>query len=276
MADNFMDHVRLRRVQRRRMMSDVLSAEKPSIGEVCEKDSRLHQTRHRLKPKAADRLHLLVDFTQLRDAAGIETQTFERRQIFRTSVFLMRRPERFPDRLPHAMLVRRVRRIGNRIARMIVHRELGDLISPRAILLIAKAWMIGIELYDRISIGVRFVSIDREHARINVVGKKLPFLFGGVGCHDPSPLICFCGSAAAHCGEALPHRRHSIFKWRLRLRLRRRKAAVVRTTGGSGWLIPILDFPSLTLDQPPATASGSVKTKTANKPSTPERTMPVY
>src|SRR5438046_7243415 len=102
MADNFMDHVRLRRVERRRMMPDVLSAEKHSVGEVFEKDSRLHQARHRFEPKAADRLHLHVDFTQLRDAPGIETQTLERRQIFPTSVFLMRRPERFPDRLPPA------------------------------------------------------------------------------------------------------------------------------------------------------------------------------
>src|SRR6266581_2374468 len=38
-------------------------------------------------------------------------------------------------------------------------------------------------------------------------------------------------------GEALPHRRHSIFRWRLCLRLRRGKPAVVRTTCGSGWLI---------------------------------------
>src|SRR2546425_10377544 len=94
MANNLMDHIRLRCVERRRVMANVLSAEKHSIGEVFEKDSRLHQTRHRLEPKAADRLHPLVDLTQLRDAFGIETQTLECRQIFRTSVFLMRRPER--------------------------------------------------------------------------------------------------------------------------------------------------------------------------------------
>src|SRR5438067_13592801 len=109
MADNFMDHVRLRRVERCRMMPDVLSAEKHAIGEIFEKDSRLHQARDRLEPKAADGLHLLVDFTQLWDASGIETQTLERRQILRTSVILMRRPQRFPDGLPHAMLVPRVR-----------------------------------------------------------------------------------------------------------------------------------------------------------------------
>src|SRR3989442_2742847 len=97
MADDFMDHVRLRRVERRRMMSDVLSAEKHSIGEVFEKDARLHQTRHRLEPKAADLLHLLLDFTQLRDAFSIETQTLERRQIFRSNVFLLSRPDRIPD-----------------------------------------------------------------------------------------------------------------------------------------------------------------------------------
>src|SRR5207253_11424306 len=108
MADDFMDHVLLRCVERRRVMSNVLSAQKHSIGEVFEKDSRLYQTCHRLEPKAADRLHLLVDFTQLRDAFGSETQTVERRQILCTSVFLMRRPKCYPNRLPHAMLVRRV------------------------------------------------------------------------------------------------------------------------------------------------------------------------
>ena len=153
------------------MMSDVLSAEKHSIGEVFEKDARLHQTRHRLEPKAADLLHLLVDFTQLRDAFGIETQTLERRQIFRTSVFLMRRPERFPDCLPHAMLVRRVRRIGNRIARTIVHRQLRDLISPRAILLIAKARMIWIELHNCISICQRLIRFDADHSHVDVIGE---------------------------------------------------------------------------------------------------------
>src|SRR5437016_6207369 len=99
MADNFMDHVRLRRVERRRMMPDVLSAEKHSIGEIFEKDSGLHQTRHRLEPKAADGLHLLVDFTQLRDASGIETQSFQRVEVLRTRMFPVRRLQRSPDRL---------------------------------------------------------------------------------------------------------------------------------------------------------------------------------
>src|SRR5205823_10486214 len=116
-------------------------------------------------------------------------------------------------------------------------RQLRDLISSRAILLIAKARMIWIQLHNCTSVGDSFVSIACEHARINVVGKKLPFWFGCVGCHDPSPLVSFCGFAAAHGGEALPHRRHSIFKWRLCLRLRRRKAAGVRTICDGGWLI---------------------------------------
>jgi hypothetical protein len=69
------------------------------------------------------------------------------------------------------MLFIRIRRVGNRIARLILHRDLGNLIASRAVSLIAKARMIGIELHDRISIGAGFIRIDRDHARINVIGE---------------------------------------------------------------------------------------------------------
>src|SRR5260370_29345962 len=152
MADDLVDHVRLRRVERCRMMPNVLGAKKYTVREVLEKHSRLHQTRNRLKPKTADCLHLLVHFTQLRNAIRIETQTPERRQIFRAGVPLMGRPERLPDRAPHLMFFRGVRRVRNLIARLKIHSELCDLVAPLSIFAVAESRMIGVELYDRISI----------------------------------------------------------------------------------------------------------------------------
>src|SRR5947199_9450414 len=105
MADNFMDHVRLRRVERRRVMTNVLSAEKHSVGEVFQKDSRLHQTSDWFQSKTADRLHFHVDLAQLRNASVIETQSLQRREILGARIFLMRRAQRCPDRLPNEMLL---------------------------------------------------------------------------------------------------------------------------------------------------------------------------
>ena len=68
MADDFVNHVRLGRVQRRRVMTNVLGAEEDSIREVFEKDAWLDQARHRLKAKSADGLNSLVYFAQLWDA----------------------------------------------------------------------------------------------------------------------------------------------------------------------------------------------------------------
>ncbi len=69
------------------------------------------------------------------------------------------------------MLVIRVWRIGNRITRPVIHRELCDLISARAILRIAKARMVRIELHYVIAAGRNFVSC-RYRSRVNVVGKQ--------------------------------------------------------------------------------------------------------
>ena len=83
----------------------------------------------------------------------------------------MRRTQRFPNRLPNVMLVIGVWRIGNRIARSIIQCELCDLVSARAILRIAKAGMVGIELHYVIAAGRDFISC-RYRSRINVVGKQ--------------------------------------------------------------------------------------------------------
>ena len=68
-----------------------------------------------------------------------------------------------------------VRRVGNLIARLKIHRELSDLVAPLPIFAVAKARMIGIELHDRISIGRDFICIDGDQAHVNVVGKERLF-----------------------------------------------------------------------------------------------------
>ena len=148
-------------------MSNVLRAKKDSFGEALQKHARLDQTRDRLEPKATDRLYLLIHLAQLRNTIGRETQTPQCGKIFSAGVFLMRRLQCRPDCAPHLMLFARVRRIGNFIARQVIHRELRDLISSRAIFLITKARMIRIELYDGVSI--RDLLISDHGSAINVI-----------------------------------------------------------------------------------------------------------
>ncbi len=96
----------------------------------------------------------------------------ERRKVFGARVSVLGGPERLPDGVPDLMLFVGVRRIGYRIARLILHCYLGNLIAPRPVLLIAKAGMIGIELDDRIAISSGFIRVDRNHAGVNVIGEK--------------------------------------------------------------------------------------------------------
>jgi len=84
---------------------------------------------------------------------------------------LMSRSQRLPNRLPDAMFVSRVGRVRNWIAGTIVHGELRDLISAPPILAIAESWMIRIELNDSVSIGNYLVSIGRNWAHVDVIGK---------------------------------------------------------------------------------------------------------
>ena len=100
----------------------------------------------------------------------------------------MGRTQRFPNRLPNAVLVIRIWRIGNRLTRPVIHSELGDLISARAILRIAKARMVRIELNDVIAAGRNFVGC-RYRSRVNVVGKQVRVF---VSTH----ILLLCRSAA--------------------------------------------------------------------------------
>src|SRR5260370_24224821 len=153
------------------MMPNVLRAEKHAVRQILQKDPRLDQSRDRLKSKTADRLNLLIHFTQLWNPIGIEAQTFERCQLFCASMFLMSWSERCPNRLPHAMFVRRLSRVANWIARLIVHRELRDLVAPLSIFKIAKAGMIRIELHDRVTIRLRVINISSDHSCVHVIRK---------------------------------------------------------------------------------------------------------
>ena len=79
--------------------------------------------------------------------------------------------QRLPDYGPDLMLLGGIRSIRNGIAGVILHGDLRDLITSRAIFLIAKSRMIGIELHDRVSIRERFVRVDGDHSGIDVIGK---------------------------------------------------------------------------------------------------------
>ena len=94
----------------------------------------------------------------------------------------MRRLQCRPDCSPHLMLFARVRRIGNFIARKVIHRELRDLISSRAIFLITKARMIRIELNYVVAAANCLIQIAGDGTSVDVIRENcLP------GCR-----FCFC------------------------------------------------------------------------------------
>src|SRR5258708_38903461 len=90
------------------------------------------------------------------------------------------------------MLFVRIRSIRDRIARLILQRDLRDLISSLAIIQVPKARMIGIELHDRIPIGNGFVRISGDRAHVDVIGEKLVVLsFCWTSClwHVAKPFV---------------------------------------------------------------------------------------
>src|SRR5207253_11280669 len=89
MSDDFVNHVRLWRVKRRRVMTNVLSTKKDAISKIFEEHARLYQAGDRLKSKAADGLHLFIHFTQLRNVIGLETKPAQGREILSARVLLM-------------------------------------------------------------------------------------------------------------------------------------------------------------------------------------------
>ena len=139
MADEFVGHVRLGRVERRGMVANVLRAEKDTVGEIFEKHTRLDQSGHGLEPKTADGPDLLIHFAQLRDSIRIEIQLRQAFAVFGARVRLVRRLQRAPDSRPNLMLLWCVGSIRNGIAGVILESDLRDLIAAAAIFGIAKA-----------------------------------------------------------------------------------------------------------------------------------------
>src|SRR5437588_8864649 len=106
-----MHDIRLRRVKRSRVMTNVLRAQENSVGEILEKHAWLHQTRDGFETKAANRAHLFIDFAQLRNAVMRKIQARPGLEIFLARVRLLRRLKCCADSLPNAMFVRGVRRV---------------------------------------------------------------------------------------------------------------------------------------------------------------------
>src|SRR6185369_3217643 len=114
MADDFMRDVRLGRIKRCGMVTNVLRGKKDSACERLEKHTRLNQSRHRLEPEAADRFHLAAYFIQLRNVIGVKSESLKTIEILGTGMRAMRRSERFPNFLPNTVLKIGIRRGRNR------------------------------------------------------------------------------------------------------------------------------------------------------------------
>src|SRR5437879_5294620 len=97
MPNDFVNDIRLRRVERRRVMSYVLRAEEYSVRQVFQEHARLNQAGNWFKTKATDGLYLFINVAQLRNSIVGKTQTIHCFEIFRTGVLLVRRSQRPPD-----------------------------------------------------------------------------------------------------------------------------------------------------------------------------------
>src|SRR5687767_4078785 len=114
-----MDHIGLGCVQRRRVMSDVLGAEKRAIRERLEKYTRLYQARDRFEPEPADSANFLAHLAKLRYTIRIEFQPLYSFQILRAGVSLMGRRQRRPNCAPNSVLLWSVRSVRNRFPRLV-------------------------------------------------------------------------------------------------------------------------------------------------------------
>src|SRR6185369_5899121 len=137
---------------------------------------------HRLKAKSANGLNSLVYFAQLWDAIFGKIELLNRLQILGTGMLLMRRPQSSPDNRPNLMLTVRIRSVRDRIAGLIVHGDLRDLIAAATIFRIAESRMIRVELNDRIAIRNDFVQIACDDSGVDVIGQKGWGPFGGCVC----------------------------------------------------------------------------------------------
>src|SRR5262245_9516296 len=145
-------------------MANVLRRQENTAGQRFEKDAWLDESSDRLEPEAADRLHFSADFVQLRDAIGIECQFIETFEIFGAGVLAMRWTECFPDRLPNAVLLRSVRSGRDWRAGFVSHGDLCNGVAPRAVILVAEAWVVRVEFNDRVAIeDVVAVCHDHTH-----------------------------------------------------------------------------------------------------------------
>src|SRR2546423_13279055 len=97
MPNDLVNDIRLRRVKRRRVVSNVLRAEEYSVRQVFQEHTRLNQAGNWFKTKATNGLHLFINLAQLRNSIVGKTQTIQCFEIFRAREFLVRRSQRPPD-----------------------------------------------------------------------------------------------------------------------------------------------------------------------------------
>src|ERR1051326_5812771 len=101
MSDHFVRDVGLGRVERGRMVTNVLRREKHAARERFEKNAWLDQAGDGFEAEPAERLDLATDFVQLRNAISVEVQLLDTREILGTGVLAMRWSEGLPNRSPN-------------------------------------------------------------------------------------------------------------------------------------------------------------------------------
>src|SRR5258705_12253127 len=134
------------------MVANILGAKKHTIGQRLEKHTGLNQTGDWFQAKSADSVHLLANFTELRNALLVERQALQTMQIFGTRMLLLSRKESLPNGLPDSMFVGCVRSRRNGFTRLVAHGDLSNSITTRAILRIPKAGMVRVKLNNGISV----------------------------------------------------------------------------------------------------------------------------
>src|SRR4030095_10358754 len=168
MPEDFVHYVGLGRVERCRVVTNVLGTEKHAVGQRLQKDARFDQACHRFQTKPAERLNLFTNLAQLRNAIRVKCKSFDAIEVLRTGMRTMSWSQRLPDSAPNTMLQIRVGSRRYWRSGLITHGNLRNRITTSAVLRISKARMVWIQFDQGVTVlfFVTAVCSDRSHVDV--------------------------------------------------------------------------------------------------------------
>src|SRR5437762_8942543 len=144
-SDELVHDVRLRSVERHRVVADVLRRKKDAAAERAEKSAGRNEAGDRQHLDAGARLELLVDLPELRNELLIEVELGGPVAPLRNGVRRMQRREVLPHGAPDGVLRVRVVHGGRRIARPILERQARDRVAAQTVDRVPKPRVVRIQ-----------------------------------------------------------------------------------------------------------------------------------